>query len=132
MKKLDKRLSAILKVIDLFKERNSCYFIKKRVGKISKGKPLFEYEKIKIKLAVMVQSQKYFVRSTVANDNSFFKGLKEAYYTYDNDQIKEIQENDLIEIDNIIYRVDSTENNYNLFQRLELVENDKQGTRQDN
>lgn len=118
------RMKRVLAVIKKFKPLENVYLIRKDNLTIEKGKPTYKEKKIAFNLIVMNANQRYMMYQTTINNRSVYDLKHECYYIFDNEEIKGILENDVIEIQNVKYRVNKVESNYNIFERLELIRND--------
>lgn len=112
----------VLKVIRMFEKEVTL------IGEdgliLDKGKPIKNTSENTVRMAIMTFNSASMIPSDTFNSNSYFEDKKEAYYIITDENIN-ICTNMKVITDDVVYRINKIEENYNSFLRMELVIDDK-------
>ena len=125
-KKISQALKKILKVIRFFEEDVVLVHQDETVGFDDMGKILDSIIEIPLKMAVMTfQSRFNVTEGTINNQDSTIARKKECYYILKDTDSFRITENSKVRYKNTVYRINSIEENYGIFLRMELEIDDR-------
>lgn len=125
-KKISQALKKILKVIRFFEDDVVLVHQDETVRFDDRGKILDSITEIPLKMAVMTfQSRFNVTEGTINNQDSTITRKKECYYILKDTDSFRITENSKIRYKNTVYRINSIEENYGIFLRMELEIDDR-------